>query len=143
MNGYLRLAPQSKSFYLPRCVTLIPQNSYGAHRFRSKLAAKLKLNAPFAHTWLEIVAARWGTAAHLVFMFFGCALSVLGFNRVSPNEQNRLATNIIVSSMLILGGSATVTDLTGMSTIAVCPIMFDIQIMSNTKRLSRLVSSFL
>jgi hypothetical protein len=31
----------------------------------------------------------------------------------------RLATNIIVSSMLILGGSATVTDLTGMSTIAV------------------------
>jgi hypothetical protein len=33
--------------------------------------------------------------------------------------QIRLATNIIVSSMLILGGSATVTDLTGMSTIAV------------------------
>lgn len=31
-----------------------------------------------------------------------------------------LATNIIVSSMLILGGSATVTDLTGMSTLAVC-----------------------
>lgn len=30
-----------------------------------------------------------------------------------------LATNIIVSSMLILGGSATVTDLTGMNTIAV------------------------
>lgn len=38
---------------------------------RTKLAAKLKLNAPFAHTWLEIVGARWGTAAHLVFMFFG------------------------------------------------------------------------
>ena len=67
----------------------------------SQLAAKLKLNAPHAHTWLEIVAARWGTVAHLVFMFFG------------------LATNIIVSSMLILGGSATVTALTGMHTIAV------------------------
>lgn len=66
------------------------------------LAAKLKLNAPHAHTWLEIVAARWGTVAHSVFMFFG------------------LATNIIVSSMLILGGSATVTDLTGMNTIAAC-----------------------
>nr|GAT50618.1 urea transporter [Mycena chlorophos] len=66
------------------------------------IAAKLKLNAPFAHTWLEVVGARWGKAAHLVFMFFG------------------LATNIIVSSMLILGGSATVTDLTGMSTIAAC-----------------------
>ncbi|VDC00538.1 unnamed protein product [Peniophora sp. CBMAI 1063] len=66
------------------------------------LAAKLKLNAPYAHTWLEIVGARWGTLAHSVFMFFG------------------LATNIIVSSMLILGGSATVTDLTGMNTIAAC-----------------------
>ncbi|KIP04085.1 hypothetical protein PHLGIDRAFT_31522 [Phlebiopsis gigantea 11061_1 CR5-6] len=68
----------------------------------AQLAAKLKLNAPRAHTWLEIVAARWGTVAHLVFMFFG------------------LATNIIVSSMLILGGSATVTSLTGMNTIAAC-----------------------
>ncbi|KAI0056361.1 urea transporter [Artomyces pyxidatus] len=68
----------------------------------AQLAAKLKLNAPYAHTWLEIVGTRWGKAAHLIFMFFG------------------LATNIIVSSMLILGGSATVTDLTGMSTIAAC-----------------------
>ncbi|OJA15055.1 hypothetical protein AZE42_05848 [Rhizopogon vesiculosus] len=68
----------------------------------AQLAAKLKLNAPYAHTWLEIVGARWGTAAHLIFMFFG------------------LATNLIVSSMLVLGGSATVTDLTGMSTIAAC-----------------------
>ncbi|KAI1798247.1 urea transporter [Ganoderma leucocontextum] len=68
----------------------------------AQLAAKLKLNAPHAHTWLEIVAARWGIVAHFVFMFFG------------------LATNIIVSSMLILGGSATVTALTGMSTIAAC-----------------------
>ncbi|KAL9709580.1 hypothetical protein Ac2012v2_007319 [Leucoagaricus gongylophorus] len=66
------------------------------------LAAKLKLNAPFAHTWLEIVGVRWGKTGHLVFMFFG------------------FATNIIVSSMLILGGSATVTDLTGINTIAAC-----------------------
>ncbi|KAI0295683.1 urea transporter [Russula brevipes] len=66
------------------------------------LAAKLKLNAPYAHTWLEIVHARWGVVAHLIFMFFG------------------LATNIIVSSMLILGGSATVTTLTGMHTLAAC-----------------------
>ncbi|KAH9911332.1 urea transporter [Epithele typhae] len=68
----------------------------------AQLAAKLKLNAPHAHTWLEIVAARWGTVAHLIFMFFG------------------LATNILVSSMLILGGSATVTSLTGMNTVAAC-----------------------
>jgi len=66
------------------------------------LAAKLKLHAPYAHTWLEIIGARWGKVAHIIFLFFG------------------LATNIIVSSMLILGGSATVTDLTGMNTIAAC-----------------------
>ncbi|KAF9261126.1 urea transporter [Marasmius fiardii PR-910] len=66
------------------------------------LAAKLKLNAPYAHTWLEIVGARWGKVAHIVFMFFG------------------MSTNIVVSSMLILGGSATVTSLTGMDTIAAC-----------------------
>ena len=35
----------------------------------------------------------------------------------------RLATNIIVSSMLVLGGSATVTDLTGMNTIAVSTLI--------------------
>ncbi|KAI0777651.1 urea transporter [Trametes elegans] len=68
----------------------------------AQLAAKLKLNAPHAHTWLEIIGARWGNVAHLVFMFFG------------------LATNVIVSSMLILGGSATVNSLTGMNTIAAC-----------------------
>ncbi|KAF8132999.1 urea transporter [Boletus edulis] len=68
----------------------------------AQLAAKLKLNAPYAHTWLEIVATRWGKLAHLVFMFFG------------------LATNLIVSSMLVLGGSATVTSLTGMNTVAAC-----------------------
>jgi len=68
----------------------------------AQLSAKLKLNAPHAYTWIEIIGARWGKLAHLVFMFFG------------------LATNIIVSSMLILGGSATVTDLTGMNTIAAC-----------------------
>ncbi|CAK9783844.1 Na+/solute symporter [Cutaneotrichosporon oleaginosum] len=66
------------------------------------LAAKLKLNAPYCHTYLEIIHARWGKAVHIVFLFFG------------------LATNIIVSTMLILGGSATVTDLTGMSTVAAC-----------------------
>src|SRR6266436_471264 len=50
----------------------------------AQLAAKLKLNAPNAHTFLEIIATRWGTVAHLIFLFFG------------------LATNIVVSSMLCL-----------------------------------------
>ena len=44
----------------------------------------------------EIVRARWGKSAHLTFLFFAfCA-------------------NIIVTSMLLLGGAATVEALTGM-----------------------------
>lgn len=41
------------------------------------------------------------------------------FTLVDRIHDASLATNIIVSSMLILGGSATVTSLTGMNTIAV------------------------
>ena len=65
------------------------------------LAVQIKMKAPSAHTVLEIVHARWGNTAHLVFFFF-CFL-----------------TNIIVSAMLILGGAAVMTALTGMNTIAV------------------------
>jgi SSS family transporter len=60
------------------------------------LAIKLKQVAPSAHTMCEIVNARWGRTAHKTFLFFGfCA-------------------NIIVTSMLLLGGAATVEALTGM-----------------------------
>lgn len=50
---------------------------------------------------LEIVRARWGTTAHLVFMFFA------------------ICTNLLVSAMLILGGAAVVEALTGMNIYAV------------------------
>lgn len=60
------------------------------------LAIKLKKVAPSAHTVAEIVMARWGKTAHLTFLFF-C-----------------FCANIIVTSMLLLGGAATVTALTGM-----------------------------
>lgn len=93
-------APQCRSFSLRRSVPFT--STRDRTDVRPQLAAKLKLNAPHAHTWLEIVYARWGRTAHLTFMFFG------------------LATNIIVSSMLILGGSATVTSLTGMNTLVAC-----------------------
>ena len=65
------------------------------------LAVMIKMKAPSAHTVLEIVHARWGNVAHLVFFFF-CFL-----------------TNIIVSAMLILGGAAVMTALTGINTVAV------------------------
>merc|ERR1712048_1006541 len=60
------------------------------------LAINLKKVAPSAHTVCEIVRARWGKTAHLTFLFFA------------------LCANIIVTSMLLLGGAATVEALTGM-----------------------------
>lgn len=60
------------------------------------LAINLKKVAPSAHTVAEIVNARWGRNAHITFLFF-C-----------------FAANIIVTSMLLLGGAATVEALTGM-----------------------------
>jgi SSS family transporter len=62
------------------------------------LAIQVKRYAPTAHTVCEIIDARWGPTAHKVFIYF-CFL-----------------TNIIVTSMLILGGAATVNALTGMDT---------------------------
>ncbi|KAI1263741.1 Na+/solute symporter [Xylariaceae sp. FL1019] len=64
------------------------------------LAIELKRRAPNAHTFLEVIRARYGTIPHLVFMIFG------------------LVTNILVSLMLVVGGSATVNALTGMHEIA-------------------------
>ena len=64
------------------------------------LAIEIKRKCPAIHTMLEVVNARWGTAAHLTFLFFG------------------LMTNLIVTAMLILGGAATINALTGMNTYA-------------------------
>ncbi|CAA2992765.1 urea-proton symporter DUR3 [Olea europaea subsp. europaea] len=64
------------------------------------MAIEIKRKAPHAHTVCEIVKARWGTAAHIVFLTF-CFL-----------------TNIIVTAMLLLGGSAVVNALTGVNIYA-------------------------
>jgi Na+/proline symporter len=66
----------------------------------SVLACKVKENAPRCHTFLEIVYHRYGTVTHIIFIFFA------------------LATNILVASQLLLGGSAVVTALTGMNVFA-------------------------
>ena len=52
------------------------------------LAIQVKRYAPNAHTICEIIDARWGSSVQKVFIFF-CFM-----------------TNIIVSSMLVLGGAA-------------------------------------
>ncbi|KAF2030541.1 urea active transporter [Setomelanomma holmii] len=66
------------------------------------IAIELKRRAPNAHTFLEVIRARYGGVTHIVFMVFG------------------IFTNILVTSMLLTGGSAVVTSLTGMPTAAAC-----------------------
>jgi len=61
------------------------------------LAIEVKRRARTAHTMCEMVRARWGTGAHITFLCFG------------------FMANIIVTSMLLLGGAATVNALTGMN----------------------------
>lgn len=66
------------------------------------LAIELKRRAPNAHTFLEVIRARYGAVTHVVFMVFG------------------LLANTLVTAMLLTGGSAVVTALTGMHTVAAC-----------------------
>ena len=69
------------------------------------LAIELKRRAPNAHTFLEVVRARYGTATHAVFITFG------------------LMTNILVTAMLLTGGSAVASSLTGVPTAAACYLL--------------------
>ncbi|CAF2103192.1 unnamed protein product [Rotaria magnacalcarata] len=66
------------------------------------IAIELKRRAPFAHTFLEVVNARYGQAGHLVFIVF-C-----------------LCTNILVTSALLTGGAAVVHYLSGIHIVAAC-----------------------
>lgn len=69
------------------------------------LAIELKRRAPNAHTFLEVVKVRYGAVTHIVFIVFG------------------LMTNILVTAMLLTGGSAVVTSLTGVPTAAACYLL--------------------
>lgn len=41
------------------------------------LAIELKRKAPNAHTFLEVIRARYGAGAHVTFMFFGLCTNIL------------------------------------------------------------------
>ena len=41
------------------------------------LACKLKLNAPGAATYIEIIGCRWGTFAHMTFLVFGLIANIV------------------------------------------------------------------
>ncbi|GAC77629.1 urea transporter [Moesziomyces antarcticus T-34] len=66
----------------------------------SIMACQIKLNAPFCSTFLEVLRVRWGKMVHCVLLFFS------------------LATNLLVSSQLVVGGSAVASTLTGIPTMA-------------------------
>jgi Na+/proline symporter len=62
----------------------------------ASIAIELKRRAPNAHTFLEVIKARFGTATHMVFTVFG------------------IMTNILVTAMLLTGGATVINSLTGM-----------------------------
>eukprot|EP00741_Cyanophora_paradoxa_P023387 tig00021580_g22593.t1 len=61
-------------------------------------AIALKRRAPNAHTFLEVIHARYGPGTHIVLLVFA------------------LACNVIVTAMLLLGGASVASLLTGMET---------------------------
>ncbi len=77
------------------------------------LAIELKRKAPNAHTFLEIIRARYGNGSHKVFLVFA------------------LMTNMIVTAMLLLGGSAVVNGLTGMD-ISIAALLIPVGVMIYT-----------
>ncbi len=77
------------------------------------LAIELKRKAPNAHTFLEIMRARYGNGTHKIFLGFA------------------LTCNMIVTGMLLLGGAAVVNGLTGMD-ISLAAFMIPIGVMIYT-----------
>jgi Na+/proline symporter len=68
--------------------------------FLSLISIQAKRRAPNAHTLLELIKVRYGTFAHILWIFL-C-----------------LVNNILVFSSMLLGAAAAVTSLTGMNVIA-------------------------
>jgi SSS family transporter len=68
----------------------------------SIIATNLKRKAPNAHTFLELVKVRYGTSAHLTFLFFA------------------FLTNVIVMVMLIAGSAGVLQVITGMQVEVAC-----------------------
>ncbi|KAK2063262.1 sodium symporter family protein [Colletotrichum caudatum] len=77
------------------------------------LAIELKRRAPNAHTFLEVVKARYGPTTHAVYIVFCCFC------------------NILVTAMLLTGGSAVIQNLTG-APVAASVFLFPIGVVVYT-----------
>ncbi|KAK1755855.1 urea transporter [Echria macrotheca] len=77
------------------------------------LAIELKRRAPNAHTFLEVVKARYGPVTHIVYIVFCCFC------------------NILVTAMLLTGGSAVINNLTG-APVAAAVFLFPLGVLAYT-----------
>ncbi|KXH68614.1 sodium symporter family protein [Colletotrichum salicis] len=77
------------------------------------LAIELKRRAPNAHTFLEVVKARYGPVTHGVYIVFCCFC------------------NVLVTAMLLTGGSAVIQNLTG-APVAASVFLFPIGVVVYT-----------
>ncbi|KAK1621707.1 sodium symporter family protein [Colletotrichum phormii] len=77
------------------------------------LAIELKRRAPNAHTFLEVVKARYGPVTHGVYVVFCCFC------------------NVLVTAMLLTGGSAVIQNLTG-APVAASVFLFPIGVVVYT-----------
>ncbi|TEA13910.1 putative urea active transporter 1 [Colletotrichum sidae] len=77
------------------------------------IAIELKRRAPNAHTFLEVIKARYGPVTHSVYIVFCCFC------------------NILVTAMLLTGGSAVIQNLTG-APVAASVFLFPIGVVVYT-----------
>lgn len=86
------------------CSPLLPLNLRDEHRTLTYVLSSITRihTTNSRQTFLEAVRARYGMATHFVYIVFG------------------LFTNILVTAMLLTGGSAVISSLTGVPTAAAC-----------------------
>ncbi|SCU94035.1 LAMI_0E16446g1_1 [Lachancea mirantina] len=87
------------------------------------IALQMKRKATGAHTIVEIVRARYGKAAHCVYLFYSCG------------------TNTIIASMLLLGCSQAFAHIANIHIVA-CAFLFPVSVAAYTM-LGGLKSTFL
>lgn len=91
-------------------------------------AAKVKLNAPRAQTFLEIIRARWGKTAHIIFTCYAFITSLLVSSMLVTVRSSRGGRPIpksqeLTTRLALQGGAATVTDLTGANQYAISALI--------------------
>ncbi|KAF9875441.1 urea transporter [Colletotrichum karsti] len=93
------------------------------------VAIELKRRAPNAHTFLEVIKARYGPATHCVYIVFCCFCNILGM--VNGYLWSSPTNWKLVTAMLLTGGSAVIQNLTG-APVAASVFLFPIGVVVYT-----------